>query len=272
MRLQVLVSTMNEANIDNLIKNMKIKSGFVVNQLTSKRAMKAQKSATNMNGYSYAGKGLSESRNIALSKTTADIVQIADDDLYYVRNYDKIILAGYEKYQDADIIAFYVDHENPKLRAPKLPEGKIGLLKSMKIVSYQISLRPKSLRNKNIIFDENFGTGTKKIMGEESILLFDCINAGLKIYSVPIKIATLKDDSVSTWFKGYDAEYFRVKGMVFYRMSNILAVPLALQFIIRKRKIYTSEITARKALSCIFHGIKLEAALVKQNSRNMAEH
>ena len=34
--------------------------------------------------------------------------------MYYVDNYQEIILNAYSKYKDADIIAFAVEHENKK--------------------------------------------------------------------------------------------------------------------------------------------------------------
>ena len=80
-----------------------------------------------------------------------------------------------------------------------------------------------------------FGSGNKYYMGEENIFLYDCLKKKLNIYYMPVKIGTLKVINESRWFKGYNSNFFKVKGTVFYRMTNHLYILLILQFAIRKR-------------------------------------
>jgi glycosyltransferase involved in cell wall biosynthesis len=258
MNLQVLVSTMNQTEISGLIKDMKIKSSYVViNQVTKLKTLPLKVVDKSGMFLSFYERGLSRSRNRALENSNADICVIADDDMYYTDDYQDTILSAYKQYPDADIIAFFVDNENTAETKPVLAEGRLGLLKTMKLASWQITFKKSSVQDKDICFDTNFGTGTEMYMGEENIFLFDCWKKGLSIYYVPKKIAVLREDSVSTWFEGYNEKYFIVKGEAFRRMAgSIGGIFLCLQFVIRKYNIYKNEISLLKATKLILKGSK----------------
>ena len=238
MDVQVLLSTMNQNDVRKLVKSMHIESAIVINQITNKKITEKQIKEDNLVSVDIRERGLSKSRNLAIKTSNSDICILADDDMYYVNEYSSIVARAYKQYPRADIIAFYVDNEEKKHKKKKLKEGRVRLLNTMKISSCNISFRRKTIINSDLFFDENFGTGTKKYMGEENIFLFSAIKKGLKIYFVPIKIATLKK-SKSTWFNGYNLEYLRVKGAVFYRMSSWMSPLLILQFSIRKNKLFS---------------------------------
>jgi glycosyltransferase involved in cell wall biosynthesis len=112
MMLQVLVSTMNQANVDKLVSEMKIHKYVVINQVTDGSKLPQDIINDNNRALSYRERGLSLSRNRAIANSTADICVIADDDMYYVDNYEKIILDAYHQNTDADIIAFQVSNED----------------------------------------------------------------------------------------------------------------------------------------------------------------
>ena len=173
----------------------------------------------------------------------------------YEKGYKEIIKEGYKKYPDADIITFYVDNIDANRRKIKRKEGKINFVKSMRIQSVQITFKRQSIIDKGIKFNEKFGSGTELYMGEENIFLIECLKKGLKIYYIPITIATIQDNN-STWFKGYNKKFFYVKGIVFYKMSKILYPILILQFAIRKRKLYNNNVKTLKAIQYMFNGIK----------------
>lgn len=204
---------------------------------------------------SYYDKGLSKSRNIAIKKSNADICILADDDLYYTNNYKKSVEAAYLKHKDADIIAFVVKHENKKSEKKVMKEGRIGFIKSMKISSVQITFKRESIINNNIKFNEKFGAGAKYYFGEENIFLAECLKKGLKIYYVPVKIATLKD-SESTWFKGHTKENYNISGAVYYEMSKYLYPLLILQFVVRKKSLYGKYLSPQDILKYMFEGVK----------------
>lgn len=55
-------------------------------------------------------RGLSRSRNMAIKNSVADIVLLADDDLYYYDDFERIILEEFENNKGCDFIVFNVDN------------------------------------------------------------------------------------------------------------------------------------------------------------------
>lgn len=256
MKTEVLVATMNQTNKEDLIKSLRINDCIIINQITKKIDLPKNDIDSNQKFLSFKEKGLSKSRNKAIKYSTNDISIICDDDMYYEENYENIIISAYEKYKDADIIAFVVDNENLSKRKPILPEKKINYLSSMKLQSVQITFKRKSIIENKITFDEEFGTGSKYYWGEENIFLFDCLRKGLKIYYVPNKIATLKI-SESSWNKDNTPEHYKILGAIFYRMSKIIYPLLIIQFALRKRRIYIKDMSAFSVVKNMFVGANL---------------
>lgn len=258
MEIEVLISTMNLKEQQELLKKMNILTkSIIINQCNSENKLKNEEKGDNKL-YNYMEKGLSRSRNQAIKHSTGDICVIADDDIKYDNNYEKTIKKAYDKYKDADVIAFYIKNGKPKMK-----EGKINFVSSMKIQSVQLTFKRKSILKNNIMFNELFGTGAELYMGEENIFLAECIRKGLKIYYVPESIAEVENGN-STWFKGYNEQYFKIKGTVYYEMSRKLYPVLILQFALRKMQKYASEVKPTKAIKYMFEGVKN----IKKRSQN----
>lgn len=262
MKIDVLLSTMNRKSINDnlqLLQKMNINgSSITINQCPKfKKDELVFSENTNIKNkiLSYSEKGLSKSRNRAIKCSNADICVIADDDLVYVNNYEQIILNAYKKYPDADIIAFYVSSDNPNNIKPRLKKGKVSRLNSFKIQSVQLSFKTATIKEKKIKFDEFFGAGSSFFMGEENIFLSDSIKSKLKIYSYPVEIARLNNRE-STWFQGYNEDYFQVKGACFYRMSKTFWLLFFLQFVVRKRKEYEKFVSPIDAFKNMMIGMK----------------
>ena len=255
VKCEVLVSTMNCRNSIDLVKRMNIQKGVIINQVTEKNMKLPMDTNDSVKMFSYNEKGLSKSRNKAILHSNADVCIIADDDLCYVNNYESIVKKAYLKYPDADIIAFSVIKEHEKNDRINLKEGKVNLFQSMKISSVRLTFRRKSIIENKLAFDENFGAGTELYCGEENIFLFDAFRKKMKVYYVPIRIATLKE-SKSSWFTGFDERFFRTFGAIFYRMNQTLSLLLTLQFTIRKRKIYKKNYSSRQVLLFLLKGRK----------------
>lgn len=237
--MQVLLSTMNlkeESQINNFIKRMRITTDYlIINQVKKKEDVNIK----NKKVITVEGKGLSRSRNLALENAKDEIILLADDDVVYEKNYNKIIVDAYKKYKKADIICFFVESKNNERKIKKIKNGKIGIFKIMRIVSFQISMRKNSIND--IRFDENFGAGTVYNRGEETIFLKECLDKGKKIIFVDKKIAEAKQ-STSTWFNGFTKEYFYIQGKIFKRLYPKMYKLIALQFAIRKYKLYRNYI------------------------------
>lgn len=177
--LQVLVSTQNLKNndeVENLLKKMHISTNYLIINQNMDNAINMK----NENVITRNEKGLTKSRNLAIKEANGDVILFADDDVIYNEDYKQIILNAYNKYKNADIICFYIESRNKKRKIKKMKTGKIGYLKSLRIVSVEMSCKRKSLLENNLSFDENFGIGTKNNRGEEQIFLYEALKKRIK--------------------------------------------------------------------------------------------
>ncbi|MCR5591861.1 MAG: glycosyltransferase [Lachnospiraceae bacterium] len=194
-------------------------------------------------------RGLSKSRNMAIRKASGPVCILCDNDVEYVDGYDEIINGAFAKY-DADLIVFFIkrpERSRPIFKNPR----RMGYLSVLKIFSPEIAFRLDSV--KGIGFNELFGAGAKYFMGEENLFLYECLKRKKKIVYVPEKIAEVRDEE-STWFKGYNKEFFVARGANYAAMSRIFSVPLILQFAVRKRKLYSDSMGMIGAIIEMFRG------------------
>lgn len=256
MEVNVLVSTMFREN-SSLISDMNIKTNAVIiNQTNSENTQ-----ILNINGKSIKiinnrERGLSKSRNLAIENMTGDISIIADDDIKYMDDYEIKIKNMFKNNPDADIICFCAKatgrHNKKYLKKTK----RLGYITSLKVTSFEIAFKNKSIIDNDITFDENFGTGSLKYkMGEENIFLYDCLKKGLKIVFVPEYILEVMDDE-STWFEGHTDKYFFDKGAIYKRMANSMYFLLIIQFAIRKYGLYKNENTMFNAIRLMLDGAR----------------
>lgn len=256
MEFQILISTMNK-NKDQ-IQNMLVENNICSSSVIINQSSKNDVEIIDNNKYIYTciEKGLSKSRNKALSHATSDICLIADDDIYYNSKCENTILEAFEKNPEYDIIAFFVNRSKDFAKKKKGKKHEIHFFQSLGLISIQIAFKRKSINDAGIRFDERFGSGSGRyICGEENIFLIDCLKKGLKILYVPEEIAILTETE-STWFKGYNEQYFKSKGAIYYRMSDVLCFVLIIVFAISKWKMYASETNFFKAIKWMFEGCK----------------
>ena len=190
--LQVLLSAMHLEN-ESYIDGLKITGdAVIINQCDKESESSIKRSEDQTVLYvETKERGLSRSRNMAIDKATSDICILCDNDVVYENDYKEKIMSAFEKYEDADIIVFYIKRKE-KTVPNFYKEKRMGYLSVLKIFSPEIAFRRDSI--KNIRFNEEFGAGSGKyIMGEENIFLYDALKAKKKLYYVPVKIAELKE-------------------------------------------------------------------------------
>ena len=255
MKLQVLLSAMHLED-ETYIDSLNITSdAVVVNQCD--RECERDIVRELKDGHTQAvryietrERGLSKSRNMAIRNCDADICILCDNDVEYVQGYDRLIIDAFETHPDADLIVFYI--KRPEKPAPNYPtERRMDYLSVLKIFSPEIAMRRESI--KNIAFNEEFGAGAKYRMGEENIFLYDCLKAGKKIIYMPIMIAQLRKEE-STWFAGYDEEFFYCRGANYAAMSKTFSIVLIMQFALRKTALYKDKVSMRTAISQMLKG------------------
>lgn len=177
-------------------------------------------------------RGLSKSRNMAIEKSDADIIAIADDDLYYYDSFDKIIIDYYAANELADIVIFNMDNYE---RSYANKDYRCNFFQLSSFTSMQITFKRKNIHNN---FNVLFGTGSKIFdSGEENIFLANNYHSKNKIFYCSSKILR-RDKKVSTWFKGYnDEKFIQDRGAIYYAMSRPLYLLYIIRFAFFKRKL-----------------------------------
>lgn len=248
-KFQVLLSCMYEKNYEIVKKSNISCDCLIINQCDENNKIKNG----NITWINSIDRGLSKSRNLAIAHSTSDICLISDNDEVFVNDVDKIIVKAYEDIPDADIIIFEISNRISKLRKSIYRPRRLELLR---VSSLQITFKRNSIVNNDLKFDEKLGAGTGNGAGEENKFLLDAYDKGLKIYHCPVFIAEMIDGNESTWFSGYDEEYFYKRGMsTRYILGLRLSVLYALYFILTKRDMYIHTISTRKAFYSIIKGI-----------------
>lgn len=268
MKLQVLVSTMSQRDY-SLLEKMNIDSdAIVINQCHEISDNEIQYNGWKVKWINDLERGLSKSRNLALKYATGDVCVLADDDLEYVENYRDLIIEQFKLHPEADIIVFQVEGIEKKFKNYSKKPKKLNYITSMKVSSVEVAFRLEKIKKFDIKFDENFGAGAKYKMGEENIFLTYCIKNGLKVIFVPVKIADLHIGE-SSWFKGFNKDYFISKGAMFTAINIQFSLPLIFQFALRKHKIYKKEMNLISALKLMLIGrrqyLNLNYSLNKNN-------
>lgn len=252
MKLEVLISCMNQID-SRIIEKTNINSDtLIINQCNENRYNEFNFKNNKIRFISCNERGLSRSRNMALTHSKGDVCLICDDDEILYDNYNTDIIQSFINLPDADIIAFKIDLLNKKYPTKT---KKINYLSALKISSIQIAFKRKSITEKKIFFDESLGSGVSKAGGEENMFLYDCLKAGLKIYFIPISIGKMIFNE-SQWFNGYTKEYFYDRGIFTKKlMGKFMASLYAIYFLIFKHSLYHKDISTNRALISIFKGI-----------------
>lgn len=210
-------------------------------------------------------RGLSKSRNLAIQHAAGDVCLLCDDDEQLDRSYENIILKAYEALPDADIICFRISNQPSRLTQKT---QRLTKWTAMRIASWQITFRRESILKSGIRFDEDMGAGTGNGGGEEVKFLRDCIKAGLKSYYVPKSIGTVAQTD-STWFKGFDRDFFYKRGITNrYMLGLPLAVLYAAYYTFVKRELYKDYVTPWQSFKYTLDGI-IANDIVKQKKRRV---
>lgn len=260
MKLDVLVACMHRSDNSLIAQSRITGNALVINQCDREGERSFQTERGTVRWVDSRQRGLTRSRNLAISLSDGDCCLLCDDDEVFEADYEQKILSAYASLPQADVIIFKM-----KNRAPSFPDHVMELKfpQTMRVSSWQISFRRESLLKSGVRFDELLGAGTGNGAEEELKFLTDCQKAGLKIYYVPQTIASVAQ-AESTWFAGFDEQFFYNRGAT---TRYILGLPLAaaygLYYVVRKKKLYEGDITPVSALKSIFRGM-MDNKITKQ--------
>ena len=254
MTIDILISCMHQKDW-SIVERSKLQGGAViVNQCDSDAVEEQKLNDQSVRMYSTTQRGLSRSRNMAISQSNADICLISDDDEIYVNGYEEKLIKAFTEYPQADVILFQVKNDIGKTFSPT--PFKVGYLQALKFASWQIAFRRKSIINAEIKFDIEMGSGTGHGSNEETKFLYDCLRKGLRIQYVPIEIAQLIPGSASQWFNGFNSTYFLNRGWSTARyMGKFFGTFYVTYFAIRKFPMYRKDCTMFRAWANMLKGI-----------------
>lgn len=254
MELQVLVATMDQKDY-SLLEKMNINSDAIIaNQCDKNEVDSFDYNGYHIRRFSFAERGVGLNRNNALMRATNDVCLLADDDVVLMNNYCDIILDSFKQNPDVDVIIYNLDEEVPKRFVIK-NKIRIGYLNYMRFGAARIAFKTRSITKNGISFNLHFGGGAEYSAGEDTLFLRDCLKNKLKIIALPITIGKIKEDRPSTWFNGYNDKYFIDRGALFAAISRKWARILCLQFIIRHRKMFKTDMDMRKAYRLMVTGL-----------------
>ena len=223
--LQVLISTMNRSNLEfleSVFVNNNISNSLItiINQ-TKKNTISCDnnKSIQIFNSSEF---GLSYSRNLAIKNSTNDYCLFADDDVVYVKNFDKIIISEFYKNPSADIITFQMKDDNGNYfkNYPNIVKHNLKSISSVN--SVVIAFKRKSVINNNLNFNTLFGLGSYFQTGEEYIFLRDALNKKLNIFFCEQVILSHK--TISSGKKVGNNNIIFARAAIFFKYYSIFSL------------------------------------------------
>lgn len=268
MTFEIAISTMrkNHDEVLEMLKKENIHCGcIVINQCDENRAEELNLENQRIRIFYTTERGLSKSRNMALKNAEADILAIGDDDLFYYDNFEKTILSYYEANSKADIALFNMDD---LYKTFPRKSRKCGFFELSGYKSMEATFRVASIRGKSLQFNEFFGTGSKCFnSGEENIFLADCYHSKCRIFYCKDKIVK-RLPGESSWFKGYDENFLRDRGAIYYAMSKSLFALYTLRFSFVKHKAI-KKISVLKTIRLMYEGKNEYLKILKKNEEQV---
>ena len=208
IKVEVLLSTMHREDVSFLDK-MNIQSDvLVINQHDRFAYQEFDYNGHRVRFITVNQRGLSKSRNLALSYAEGDICLLADDDIVYEDGYPEMVKKAFEDSPKAGIVVFNTKMLNSEEAKFRKPIKKIRKAPSYSFYgSVRIAFKRETVTKNGIFFNQFLGAGTPYGGGEDSLFIKDCREHHIGIYENPNYISSV-DYSTSTWFNGINERYY----------------------------------------------------------------
>lgn len=255
MTVEVLVAAMHQDGLALAEKMHLSTDAVIVNQCDTYAFETISYKDVAIRFFSCAERGVGRSRNTALLRAKGDIVLFSDEDIRYVEDYEKRILEAFESNPDADGIAFNVAVDPRRKTYENKSNHRITWRNYGRYPTYALAVKREAVQRAGISFSLLFGGGAKYSNGEDSLFFHDCIKKGLHLYASTTVIGE-EEYRESTWFSGYNEKFFFDRGVLYPYLYGALAYPMAMRFVITKRKEMCQEVSVSKALKLMRQGIR----------------
>ena len=252
MKIETLIVTMDQHD-HNLVNKMNIQTDSLIGNQGDKHSIESfVVNKHRMTYFNTEERGVGRNRNLLLDKATADIMILADDDMRFVDDYPQIAYRAFCECPDADILIFNLIEKKPRRYINK----RIKRIRwhYARYGAARIAIRRQRFQDSGIRFHLSFGGGAYYGSGEDTIFLQECLKKGLKIYAVPYYLAEIDQNSISTWFTGYDRKFFKDKGALYACLHPISWPIFTMRFLICYRKRICENFSLIQALRTMIIG------------------
>lgn len=253
MKIQILMSTMKCEHVDDLkLTEKNIYRDIVIVNQTNYESVYYD-SENNIKMIYTNTLGTSISRNMAIDNSSEEICLIADDDIKYVDNYQKIILDAFNRHPDADIITFQIQTPDGTLFKQNYmtEERKHSMRTALKGASIEIAFKRSSLLKNNLKVDLEFGLGSRYRIHDDVIFLTDAIKKGMNVYYVPQPIVIHPKESSGTIYNDF---LITSKGAAFYRIFGCKCFAIDFVYSLKKYHEYKDKYSFFKFMKLIYQG------------------
>lgn len=197
MTLDILICSINKGivRIEDVLLPPHPHIRYIVSyQYTDERYMdlipKSLKSRSDVSLFIYKGQGLSANRNLALERSTSELVMFADDDTHVSTDLLETAERTFRHDPNLDVAFFCASTYTgkPLKNYPAEEMDITSLPETYSISTIEMIFRRSRVQGK-VRFDERFGLGTKFLTcGEEEIWMHDALRAKLRMRYFPVKI------------------------------------------------------------------------------------
>lgn len=183
--------------------------------------------------YSLLSKGVTKSRNYALSKARSDIVLFCDDDVSYEQSLYERVIYPYRNYS-IEACTYIILREGEVMSKYKNINRKShNKFSILSLGTVEISARLSYVSNNNITFPEDLGAGSHLYLGDEPVFLSRLLDSGGHISFSPVVIGDHPKESsgmayderaLLSRFKSFQYIFGNLKGLcihLIYITKNI---------------------------------------------------
>lgn len=176
--------------------------------------------------------GVTKSRNLVLSSCDSEILLFGDDDVVFLQHGVNQCLEYFASNPSVDLIlARSIDSNGILRKKYRNRSYKLNKFNCAKAGTIEIMVRASSPKIKQIKFDEEFGAGTKKFLGDEYIFITDLLKISGNAVFLPITIAT--HPSQSSGVTSYNQTTMQARARVFNRVFGFWAPLVKALFFIK---------------------------------------
>jgi glycosyltransferase involved in cell wall biosynthesis len=241
LKLEILVSTMNRTSLSFLFQmfpchNLETLNILIVNQ--TRKGNELHSDFQNIRILNSYDKGLSVSRNLAIKNAIGDICLIADDDVEFLIEFDKIILNAFSRNKMASVILFKITTFSGKAYKsyPKVSKRLSKKRELRNSSSIEIAFKRREIVENHIEFNLLFGLGGHFQSSEEYLFLKESLKYKLRIHFENECIVKHSIER-STSDMGSDA-FVKAKAALYYieyRNFSFVVLLKFITFLLRKR-------------------------------------